>query len=181
MTKPSGTGRGRPPGDHYIVNADYATMTGDCKTHGPGVPINAGGRCLQWTREQHREYRMVYDVSGRLNDTPIHYISNADYDARIGDCFVCGPGARLDSQGRCAVAKLATQRRSLKWYYYPLNDGTMTKLPVDERDKLLADSHCFVCRGDEELHVDHDHETGEIRGVLCRIHNHMIGECQGRH
>jgi hypothetical protein len=43
----------------------------------------------------------------------------------------------------------------------------------DERyEKMLEDQdgHCALCPGTgktRRLHVDHDHKTGEVRGLLC--------------
>lgn len=50
-----------------------------------------------------------------------------------------------------------------------------------ERDQVLAlyGSRCGVCGTDESsgrrLHIDHCHETGYIRGLLCVVHNFALG------
>jgi hypothetical protein len=42
--------------------------------------------------------------------------------------------------------------------------------------------HCAILRcratgtGRRKLAVDHDHETGKVRGLLCSTHNQMIGD-----
>lgn len=41
---------------------------------------------------------------------------------------------------------------------------------------------CAICgkqvnaKGKKRLHIDHDHQTGKIRGLLCHLHNTMIGQ-----
>ena len=58
-------------------------------------------------------------------------------------------------------------------------------LTQEQYDHLLVlqDGHCAIClrKGDEEkhgvLHVDHDHATGKIRGLLCHYHNTALGLC----
>lgn len=38
-----------------------------------------------------------------------------------------------------------------------------------------TDDHCPVCKDRPATHVDHDHATGKIRGVLCNNCNAGIG------
>jgi len=47
---------------------------------------------------------------------------------------------------------------------------------------LMQDGHCATCpatesgrKNDKYLIVDHDHETGEVRGLLCHHCNIMLG------
>jgi hypothetical protein len=71
--------------------------------------------------------------------------------------------------------RIAMERRNrhvqlMRWY----------GIPLERYESLLASQHggCACCGeadGGEHLHVDHDHETGEIRGLLCRNCNTAIG------
>lgn len=40
---------------------------------------------------------------------------------------------------------------------------------------LAQDNGCAICGSKQKLHMDHDHDTGEIRGVLCGSCNRAIG------
>ena len=37
------------------------------------------------------------------------------------------------------------------------------------------DKQCAICGTTEDLVLDHDHRTGEARGILCRSHNSALG------
>lgn len=55
-------------------------------------------------------------------------------------------------------------------------------LRIEEYDRMLAaqGGGCAICgnpgRDDISLHVDHDHETGVVRGLLCFTCNNALGD-----
>lgn len=54
-----------------------------------------------------------------------------------------------------------------------------TSISKDQYLKLLQVSNCQLCNKffnkRQDLHIDHCHETGKVRGVLCRKCNVAIG------
>jgi hypothetical protein len=40
----------------------------------------------------------------------------------------------------------------------------------------LLNNKCQLCGKDDKLHVDHDHETGLVRGFICRNCNMALGK-----
>lgn len=58
-------------------------------------------------------------------------------------------------------------------------------ISLEDYDRMLAAQAggCAICgkrpdeqqRYDRYLHVDHNHETGEVRGLLCDQHNLLLG------
>ena len=66
--------------------------------------------------------------------------------------------------------------------YRKARDGYLKRtygITVAEYDALLAgqDGGCAICGGQSSgrnLAVDHDHDTGEVRGLLCKRHNTAI-------
>ncbi|MFD7711836.1 endonuclease VII domain-containing protein [Streptomyces sp. NPDC059786] len=50
-------------------------------------------------------------------------------------------------------------------------------MTVAERDEMIASQKglCAICRMAPAVHVDHCHETGRVRGVLCFNCNSGLG------
>lgn len=50
-------------------------------------------------------------------------------------------------------------------------------LTKEQYDSLLAKQnfHCAICDESKNLHIDHCHTTGKVRGLLCRAHNLALG------
>lgn len=61
-----------------------------------------------------------------------------------------------------------------KWYL-----KTTYGLTPEQYESLYSDSNgrCYICKEEKEyyLHVDHNHKTGEVRGLLCNHCNRGIG------
>ncbi|MGW5778363.1 endonuclease domain-containing protein [Streptomyces sp. NPDC003863] len=51
-----------------------------------------------------------------------------------------------------------------------------------ERDQMIADQGgvCVICQEGPAEHVDHDHRTGKVRGVLCFSCNAALGQFKDR-
>lgn len=50
----------------------------------------------------------------------------------------------------------------------------LTREKYDELFQLQGGA-CAICKLETELNVDHDHTTGDVRGLLCQKCNHAIG------
>jgi hypothetical protein len=50
-------------------------------------------------------------------------------------------------------------------------DGTAYKVLFTEQN-----GRCALCLEPKELHIDHDHKTGRVRGLLCRDCNTSLGK-----
>lgn len=81
--------------------------------------------------------------------------------------------ARASSKNWCKNNKENLANKALKHNY---------KISLDEKHFILLDQDykCAVCGKvliltGIDSHTDHNHETGIVRGVLCRDCNHMIG------
>lgn len=85
--------------------------------------------------------------------------------------------------------KEETQARAKKWaidnadrYRSYLRNWNLQKkygISLEEYEALLEsqDGVCAICRKEDtsRYHVDHDHETGEVRGLLCGDCNKGLG------
>jgi hypothetical protein len=71
-------------------------------------------------------------------------------------------------------ARYYTKRDSILFHKYGLREKDVAALLI------LQGGGCAICRGSHLLGVDHDHETGEVRGILCRKCNSGLGQFNDR-
>lgn len=69
-----------------------------------------------------------------------------------------------------------TFKRRMKNKYLKSEYG----ITIDEYEKMLTDQNegcklCYRKAGKTALHVDHEHETGKVRGLLCHQCNWYMG------
>lgn len=50
-------------------------------------------------------------------------------------------------------------------------------ISLDEYNQMVLDQNslCWICEEEIDLVVDHDHETGLVRGLLCNLCNTSLG------
>ena len=105
-------------------------------------------------------------------------------------CSSCGeskpiedfPNNRATKDGKATYCKRCHNRitkRKQRRYGGERNFLLKHRYGVDEFEiewKLLQqDGKCALCKEASAEHVDHDHRTGELRGVLCFNCNRALG------
>lgn len=110
----------------------------------------------------------------------------------LKQCSICGETKSVDEfyrthrdkdtrHSRCIACSKVYQKQ--RKYRYPENDRkyqlkNLYGLSSEEYEELLekSDHRCQVCGTQERrLCVDHDHVTGEVRGILCHRCNSALG------
>jgi hypothetical protein len=106
-----------------------------------------------------------------------------------GKCIECGSDVWRANAARCRAcqdtqnkwskqrladpqAKAANTERLRLWHLQ-----TTYGLTPESYNALLEsqDGHCAICDRTDGLHVDHDHVTSKVRGLLCGSHNRGLG------
>ncbi len=86
-------------------------------------------------------------------------------------CEHCATWRRLDARRRKKPTPEQRRKFRLKTRY---------GISVEEYDKLLLlqEDRCPVCKKRSPTHVDHDHDTGAVRGILHPFCNQLLGLAQ---
>ena len=66
--------------------------------------------------------------------------------------------------------------RKRKWY---IENTYNMSYEEYETLRILQDDKCFICKADSnDLHIDHCHDTGEVRALLCSRCNTLLGRIE---
>lgn len=104
-------------------------------------------------------------------------------DENVGKCIDCGPGGKRPAPHpgkRCATHWRVEKKRRQAAAHESRVQKTYGLAPGDY-DRLYESQGgmCAICRRatgkTRRLSVDHDHKTGDVRGLVCRPCNDMLG------
>jgi len=120
-----------------------------------------------------------------LPKRPPHKLTNVDRQKLMANCAVCGPGVGLakprnrkgGQEFECRNARRARDRVTRLRAAYGLEPGEYERLLVAQGGT------CAICDQPPKngpLHVDHNHATGAVRGLLCRECNLAVGYLRDR-
>ena len=97
------------------------------------------------------------------------HLSNSEFHKKQSICKDCGNAYRRAWRAANPdKVKAQARKDKLKLKY---------GLTLEAYKDLLAGQggHCALCPSTEDLVVDHNHKTGEVRGILCRDCNCALG------
>lgn len=127
-----------------------------CINH-PNEPIKAKGLCRPCYEKNLLEKNLAYKERQRLN-TKKYYLANRE---RLLEYY------RERQKKRSLSPEYKAQRREKRLEkQYNINSNIFREILSFQKNK------CAICEqslyeGDKFLHIDHNHNTGEVRGILC--------------
>jgi len=103
-------------------------------------------------------------------------------DGLSGRCKTCSAEYNKEWQARDPEKARESWRNSFKKTYDPLRNKLRSYgITKDDFAVMVAkaDGKCEICsRAMPEPHIDHDHATGKVRGLLCLQCNTALGSFQ---
>lgn len=158
---------------------------GTCPTPDCQRPIQRRGYCDTCYRRRIREGQMERVADRR------HKVSGIDETALTAICSKCGPikvatlGNRTGQGSICPTAEQAAARKIRHGFDREAaraltrlrHRAKLYGLTLSELRKMeqVQRGQCAICGSGGNLHIDHDHATGAVRGMLCRSCNVGIG------
>jgi hypothetical protein len=183
--------RGRAP-YHILSDVDATARRAVCRECGPthiyatGSKQGNGWRCGTRSDEVSDEwYAARADIVDKFASAHWHRVRDVRGEEMRGTCTLCGDTPvrwqQAESRFKCSSpARKARDAGSERRRKLLANYG----LTVDdyERMNLEQDGRCAICGGASTradsgagLVVDHDHETGQVRQLLCNLCNTGLG------
>jgi hypothetical protein len=138
---------------------------------------------IKRTAEEHCEAPLRGDVCGRRLNHRGQHISKSGLRKYADDFrakYAADPGLRertkARSRERSARRRLSGEVQIYEWEYNLMRKYGLTR---ENYEALLEEQsgRCGICGEPfaQSPHVDHDHRTGRVRGLLCRRCNRAIG------
>jgi hypothetical protein len=132
----------------------------------------AQGLCPQCAREPHAEGRFLcVECNRKANERSAKHKAKKYAEAlSLGVCIECNRNQRMENRQYCEECLKA--RQVSRYASYGLTREILETFGTE----------CHICgressadRKHGRLHVDHDHATGKVRGLLCKSCNTGLG------
>ena len=160
---------------HSFLQRDPQLNT--CTTDDCSATKYARGLCRACYRRAQRR--------GELDSYPLtpqvgrHSLTEVDVERATAVCAICGPTSiRVRRDGKAHECMTVRSRnRGIGSEAWPARIKRRYGLSVDDYAKLWLeqDGACAICLVDADLFIDHCHDTGEVRGLLCHYCNAALG------
>jgi len=85
-------------------------------------------------------------------------------------CFYKQAGCKDGHRPECKECKNLRGKDQQRRRYYQRKYGLSESIVAD-----MVSKGCYVCGSHDHLHIDHNHDTGKVRGCLCVRCNHALG------
>lgn len=124
--------------------------------------------CSERCRKRAETARSKWRKRGREKRREFSRKTSDFFIPQGGVCKVCGVGRVASRQKYCS-------ERCKKWGKRCWDGGY--EITLQEYDLLLEEQggRCCACNSESELQIDHCHETGKVRGLLCGPCNGALG------
>lgn len=93
--------------------------------------------------------------------------------------FVKNAGSKYGRRNLCISCAVKRNNKHPKQKDWKTDHQTKKRYGVDietYKQRMSSRTSCEICGSTKELCYDHDHETMEFRGVLCRGCNRSLGQ-----
>jgi len=151
------------------------------------LPCPSCGKVREFSTKQYfyrarKHNKPCKSCSNSLNAGGIGHVLYNDEGQKC--CIDCKQFKSLDEYydnktGKTSVCKDCSHMRASKYHKntYRYAKYGITKEQFDELFKN-QEGKCPICKTElkEEIHIDHDHLTGQVRGVLCGKCNKGLGQ-----
>lgn len=141
-------------------NPEQAVQTADCHPNRKHKARGLCGSCYdRWLRENNPTYK--------ANQTSNYY----RWKERNPERWQAVQRARTERERNCPEAKRKKRERMLR-RNYGISQAEYEQMLGEQRNGCAL---CSRAPGIRPLHVDHCHETGMVRGLLCHQCNWFLG------
>ncbi|WP_437076298.1 endonuclease VII domain-containing protein [Streptomyces sp. enrichment culture] len=146
------------------------------KNRGDGLQVRCRECVAEYSAAHYRRRREAMGLAVREKvDVPAgHKLCRACGDVKPHSEWHRNGSASDGLVTRCRACRAIQGRAGRLKRHYGLSEA--------ERDRLIADQGgvCCICLAAPAAHVDHCHETGRVRGVLCFSCNAALGQFKDR-